>query len=289
MYTKKIGVGIFTFNRPHYLKRLLQSMRTQVDPGDYDVHFFCDGAINIHNRQKRAEQKDIDATIAVAKAEVPVENFRAHVQPKNRGIAVQQYEAYNYLAKGYDYAIWLDDDVELGPYWFRTARLMADELEKHQNWVSASPMFTKCCAKGTEFTSLSKYKVGNFPWIGFIMDMRMWPELRAVYQDYYDLVKDRDYRSRPHEKIRALYKKHGYEKPHSSQDAGKEMSIRRLGWRRIKMLVNRGRYIGEHGEHGRPDNYRAQGWQNHWKIDWAGDADTADLERILPDDPPWHV
>jgi len=284
MYTKKIGVGIFTFNRPHYLNRLLVSMKTQVDAGDYDLHYFCDGS-----RKNRTEQKDVDATIRIAKNEVPVENFRVHAQPKNRGIAVQQYEAYNFMAKSYDYVIWLDDDVELGPHWFRTARLLVVELEKEPTWLSASPMFTRTGRVGKELEELNKFQVGSFPWIGFIMDMRMWPELCKVYQDYYNLVKNCDYRSRPHDKIRALYKKHDYHKPNSSQDAGKEMSIGRLGWRRIRMLVNRGRYIGEHGEHGRPDNYKSQGWTNHWTIEWAGDEKVQELERVLPDGPQWHV
>ena len=40
-----IGIGIVSFNRPHYLKQLLASLEAQVDVPALSWHLFQDGAV----------------------------------------------------------------------------------------------------------------------------------------------------------------------------------------------------------------------------------------------------
>ena len=66
----KTAVAILSFNRPHYLKQVVDSLLKQTQK-DFDYWLFQDGTINQFSWRMTANQKDIDTCINIFKEAFP--------------------------------------------------------------------------------------------------------------------------------------------------------------------------------------------------------------------------
>ena len=278
-YPGKIAVATFAMDRPQYLERLVESMYKLENAGPCDYHFFVDGTRNRFNGKFIADVIPHNDVIRFLSLQNLGDEVHLHLRTENVGIAIQQYEAYNTLAEQYRYVVWLDDDVVLGKDWMRIARLMATELLEREDVFSVTPGFRRYCPPNEIEAWLSKYYQTNTNWIGILADMQKWPAVREVYWQYYELVKDNAYRERDNKAIQAMFAKNGWPNKATSQDGGKDMALKVLGLKKYIMHVNRGLYIGEHGEHGNPEGYKKSKWAEFQPFVWDGDDTLDHLEE----------
>lgn len=268
---------IFAFNRPRYLKRCLDSIATNTELDQWEPHLFLDGAVNKFSGRIVTPPENVFNCLALAKAH-PLKPI-VHLRDHNFGVALQQYDAYNVLqAEGYRWVSVLEEDVIISPHYLRICRLLMPFLDIDELAFSATPAFLRHrCAPEDIKKKLSHVELGGNPWIGYMADLEKWNLLKTVFNEYMAMVNTVDYKFRPHLKIREWFKTKGWPNKASSQDGGKEASIRALGMRRYRTRVNRGFYIGEEGTHGRKHQYDSQGWARHIPFVHDGDA-TVELE-----------
>lgn len=265
MPMKASPIVIFAHSRPEYLQKCLDSIGRQgLKAGE--VHVWIDGLRNPFSGRMTGDLKKHAETIRVAENHPVVTG--TNIAEENRGVAIQQYMAYeNYVGANqldssgeWRFITFLDDDVILGKDYLYISELMVPWMVKDDRLFSVSPTFMRTVAADRIAYHLDTVEYGEFNWIGYTMDMWKWPELREHFQQYYDFVKSIDYAHREHNEIRKMIHANGWNKPHTSQDCGKDMALHLAGMRRLRCSVNRGYYIGELGVHGTPSLYQAQGW-----------------------------
>ena len=260
MYKDLMAVAVFCFNRADYLQRLCDSLEAQSFMTNTHWYFFHDVARTNFSGRLASEPERVEATLAVSDAFPDGEKKEVHRRTVNAGVGIQQYEAYEMLRANYRYVTYLDDDVVLSPDFLRVSRLLITEMMGRDDVVTATAGFVRHCNAEDLLTQLGAYEYGHHSWIGYTMDMERWTRVLPTFLKYYKLMEQRDYMMR-HPGIRLLHRQHGWERPHTSQDAWKDASMNYVGAKKLRMIVNRGFYIGESGVHGSPGLYQQQGWE----------------------------
>jgi hypothetical protein len=244
-----IGIGIVSFNRPHYLTQLLASLEAQVDVPALSWHLFQDGAVNKFSGREVGDQDHItEAVKTFFAAHLPGEKI-AHVRADNVGIGINQFEAYELMCQHYDRIVMLEDDVILSPYWARLLPMLFDGLEQHPDVFGFVTGFKRWCERGEIEAYLDRVAPGAPHWwmIGFTPDR--WERIKPHFWRYYELIQECDYGHLPHGRILELFKEVGWNSPVSSQDGGKSMAVHLAGMHRVQLTVNRGISIGREGVH----------------------------------------
>lgn len=243
MYTGKLGIAIISYNRPHYLRQLLVSLEHQSRLTQTDVHLFQDGARLQSDRHKVRECVELfDLTHLTVK--------HKHVRTRNVGIAVNQFEALELMFKTYDYVMILEDDVILSNHYLKLIRVLIGQCFSMPQVFSLSLNFLRQCEKSKISDNLNKiYLTNRVHWWAEVFSKHNWTLARPYFLEYYELVKDANYLLRDHKAIRELFASKGFEERNTSQDAGKDYAVFRLGMSRINTVVNRGMYIGIEGTH----------------------------------------
>ena len=262
-----IGVGILSFNRPAYLRRLLASLEAQTNLRDVDVWLFQDGAVNRFSGIRYAIEADIRACVSLF-ARSALANKWSIVRETNAGIAINSFEALEELTGNYERVLLLEDDVVLSPHWLRLARLLYDDLAERPHVFSISPGFLR---EGDDEDAV----VYRWPhmWAECFLSAR-WREIRGHYlEDFYPHVAECDYVHRDLNAIRAAFARRGEAtNPVLSQDSGRELAMRRAGMVRAKTAVNRAIGIGRRGLHFTPGLFRQLGFDQPGPFIHAGDA-----------------
>jgi hypothetical protein len=60
-----LGVGVISFNRPGYLRRVLASLEAQTQVDDAEYWLFQDGAVNRFSGVPHGKQEDVEACRAL--------------------------------------------------------------------------------------------------------------------------------------------------------------------------------------------------------------------------------
>lgn len=245
----KIGVGIFSFNRPGYLEQQLKSIQESPYLDDYEFHLFQDSFKNKFTGQLVANPSQILECIkAFSNADFPYKKI--HARKENVSIAINQYEGMKFLCENYEAAMLVEDDVLLSPYWFRLARTLLEQTKNKKNMFAFSPGFKKT---GTDHTKL--VADNHHHWVDVMWSER-WLRIEPLFLQYYELVKDISYTHRDHGKIMRFFEKVGNPQTGvTSQDSAKYWALTKLGMARYRFEVNRAFYIGEKGVHFNPGFY----------------------------------
>lgn len=241
MLTERIGVAIIAYNRPDYFQWLLHSLENQVDPGACAYHLFIDGA------KCEADKQLIEQSINLFEiANLP--NKVIHRRQKNVSIAINQFEARNFMADHYDHFIMAEDDILLSKYAMRLIRVLGDYIS--DEIFSASISFIRKAPKGAIDLYLNKahYHHRQHWWFELYRSAN-WRKVRPYFKQYYDLVKDGNYKMRNHRQITDFYKSEGFDEHRTSQDSGMDYALFKAGMKRISTFVNRGMYLGVNGTH----------------------------------------
>jgi len=279
MLTDEIGIGVISFNRPHLLQQLLQSLEAQTHLGNVTFHLFQDGAVNAFSKTVWADPAEVEECVDVFEASA-LPNKCSHVQKWNVGTGINQFAAMETLTRDYDYAAILEDDILLSPYWLRLARVLLDQAKDRQDIFSFSLGFRKLCPQDEAEQNLDKLVYGTPHWWGEALVSERWSRARPHFLDYYELIRHCDYRHRPSAAITELYRRKEWTQDATSQDGGKDMAAWAAGMRRVVTVVNRGISTGAQGVHFRPQQFQQMGFDQQEPYSYDKDAT---LDRfVLP-------
>lgn len=253
-----MGIGIISFDRPQYLRQLLKSLEKQ-DLKDTEFHLFQDGEVNkFSKRQVTVHGLTRKCIRLFNEAELP--NKFIHDRRENVGNAINQFEAIEFMSDNYDKFLIIEDDVVLSPHYFRLIRILGRKIKG--NVFSVGMGFKRLCKKENIDINLnnlikSNHEIGNsVHWWSELYSAKNWKKVRKDFLDYYEFVKDVDYRNRPSDEIRKFFHSQGFPISQTSQDAGRDYALFKNDMIRLNTVVNRGIYIGEYGLHFRPSTFR---------------------------------
>ena len=255
MYNGRLGVGLISFNRAEYFSKVLESLELAEDT-NIDYHLFQDGYENKFSRERKSNRFKIQENISLFR-EADIPNKTEHIQDKNIGNGINQFQAVEYLSQNYKYFMILEDDAIISPDYFRILRILIDQyLSKENDIFSITLSCIRRCDELQIPLNLNKVMYDKQHWFGETWSSEKWQKVRKYFLQYYQFIQSCDYQRRPHKRIRDMFKANGLNIPQTSQDAGKDFMLHKAGMRRIAPVVNRGFYIGQKGMHFKPQTYQ---------------------------------
>jgi len=246
----RIGVGIISWDRPQYLAQLIESLEKNILT-ETNFHLFQDGAVCKFTNEELADTNKIVESIGVFyKSKLPNKHY--HVRDKNVSVAINQFEAMQYLRKNYEQFIFLENDVIVSSNFMILTRRLLEQFKKDERVACISPGLRLLCKENDIGKNLNKlkYSKGHF-WAEACWSSK-WERVEKEYMTYYNIVKNTPYRKRDEVAIRALFARNGHKAPTTSQDQGKDWAIQKAGMKRARLIVNRATGIGDHGIHSTP-------------------------------------
>lgn len=256
-----LPIIVMSFNRPKYLEEVLRSIQSQkgVSVPDERIHLFQDGPTSERSGKRYADDADIDASCDLFRQYFP--NAQIHRAKFNLGVALNfdRAERFAFETLGAEAAIFLEDDLVLGPYYLRTMERLRDLAAGRDDigYFSAFGMHRASLEQQKTFADRIEPDMQNW---AFGLTRRQWLKSAPFVEQYLTLVRDVDYRDRPHDKIAALYAEWGVPVKTSSQDTAKSIACHLTGSVKIKTYATFGRYIGREGLHATPALYEASGF-----------------------------
>lgn len=241
-------IAILSYNRPHYLREVLVSLAAQslaFDPAD--VHLFQDGYRSRFGGPAVDETLK-DECVAVFRTLFP--EGVVHASDVNLGIALHfdKAERFFFEERGVDCAVFLEDDLILGPDYLAALDQLIDFAlgEDLVAYVAAygdhrASLETQCADPAAIIPMQHKW--------GFALTKRQWLRQREILEGYLAIVREREYAKRDVKRISAYFRTLGYDLPASSQDAAKDIASMVLGTAKVMTRACFGRYIGQEGVH----------------------------------------
>ena len=260
------AIGIFSCNRPDYLRKVLDSFKLNENLEAYDFYLFQDGAINPWSRREVATQEAVEACLTHwEKAALP--HKQQLVRATNVGIAINQFEAKVLLFEelGYERCMFFEDDLLLGSTYLRTLQLMLDrfEGEKHVGAVMCHGEIPHRYFPREQRWYLgrvtSAVNIGFDHLWGWGTWRDRWERIKPYVRQYMDLVEKCDYRFRSKPDILAFYEKEKCAIKNICQDFSFYFGMFKSEMFPVNTFIHRGKYIGEVGEHMTPEVYHRNG------------------------------
>jgi hypothetical protein len=256
-------IAILSFDRPHYLQRVLDSLKSQIgcDLENRSVTLFQDGAVNPHSGIQRGAIEHIAQCVDLFKERFP--QGRVAPSPVNLGVALNfdRAETMVFETLGAEAAIFLEDDLVLGPHYIST-------LETLVNGYIDDDRVGYVAAYGDHRKTVDEQRAGRDRLVllgnnwGFALFRWQWLRMRARILEYLQLMEDTDYYLRDGDRIARLFAAWGYGCPATSQDAAKTIACCADGVIKLNTYVCNAAYIGERGIHMHPQLFAARGYGN---------------------------
>lgn len=251
---------VMSFNRPEYLARVLDSLKAQQPRLDERrIHLFQDGAVNAYSGIERAGVQHISESVALFCRAFP--NGHVHFSQPNIGICENFLRAERFVFEELNapFAYFFEDDLVLHPAYVATLDVLRRSFE-------AEPRIGYFNAFGEFWSALDiqeKNRNRIIPmgqlW-GFALRQSHWRNAQPLLASYYELVCGKDYRKRPHEDIRKLFRQWGIYRPQSSQDSAKKIATYVLDCCCVSSFFTLGKYIGEIGTHSTSEDFASRGF-----------------------------
>jgi hypothetical protein len=262
-------IAIMSFDRPDYLRAVLQALLRQQWPSSVLPRFFLfqDAAQSARSNALMGDPERMLAAVRVFKHYFP---DGVVVQAEhNLGIArnFDRAERAFFEDMKADVAVFLEDDMILSRYYFCAMAELAEAALKR-------PEIGMFSAYGQHhFTELveQKRRIGEICLMNehnwaFGITRACWAARDKVVAEYLDLIDDIDYRERGSRnaiikafQIRCGRGGRGYL---SSQDSIKNMACEVSGFHRISTFANFARYIGRKGEHMNETKFALRGYDS---------------------------
>tara|TARA_Y100000310_G_scaffold139277_1_gene138574 strand:+ start:2157 stop:3005 length:849 start_codon:yes stop_codon:yes gene_type:complete len=250
----KTSVALVSFNRPHYLQQVIDSIKKQTYD-DYEIYLFQDGAINKYSWRKAANQNDIDECIRIFKNAFP--DSDAFISNVNVGIAENwRYAEHTLFEKiNAKEVLFLEDDLVLSKYYFETMYNMFNEF-RYDGEIGFFNAYGEVMEDGNPF----EMKEMGHLW-SFGTTKKTWKRRQDFFEKYYNIIKGKDYAQRPLKEIYNLHRKVGAkDRIASSQDGAKCVASLLCNQIKVSPKVNMAKYIGEIGFHATPAFYSQRGF-----------------------------
>jgi hypothetical protein len=248
-----IPIAILSFDRPHYLREVLHSLRGQIS-GQDEIILFQDGPISALTGQLKTTPERIQHCIRVFRKLIP---WGAVLPAEvNGGIALNYDRAENYLFKtlGRPYALFLEDDLVLSPQYLTVIRFLLDIARADRRVAYVSGCGNMWASPEEQRKRRRELQHMHENW-GFAMTREAWLEERPFREQYLSLLHGRDYVERDKARIRQFYERRGWKCKFAGQDSARWIASLELGKVRLTTFACYARYIGESGVHSHPDLY----------------------------------
>ncbi|MDD3444606.1 MAG: hypothetical protein PHS60_04300 [Zavarzinia sp.] len=265
----QLPIAIMSFDRPHYLERVIHSVLRQTDCSPFEPVFFLfqDGAKSPRTGAMATETTLINRSIDVFKKYFP-DGFIVN-SDFNLGVAMNFDRAERVLFEDnkFDAAIFLEDDMLLQPHYFSTMGALLNIAFSRDDigmfsaygFRNTTPLVEQR-ARERELCLMDEHN-----W-AFGITREAWAARDKVLRWYLDLISDIDYRTRGdrNPQLRGLQRAlgRGGKGYLTSQDSMKNLACEVLGIHRINTFTNNACYIGRVGEHSTEDKFRLGGYAN---------------------------
>ena len=267
----KKALAIICYAREWYFDMVLTSILNQHISGKhlteiYDIHLFQDGVWNGESEANVAGHQRIGRTLERLSSE-----YRVHRQDENLGVALHfdLIERTLFEQKGYDFAVFCEEDMILAPGYMQVMDLMAEKFatDERVGMISAHPLEPRMEGQNREKGGTG-YDVMGHNW-GFGIWRHVWQQRKPLMDDYYKILEGREYRERDNPTIYRWLRSMGYLADISSQDYARSCCTHRLGKLRLATSQNYGLPIGSMGLHCRHEAFQKMG-----------------LDKVFPDHKP---
>jgi glycosyltransferase involved in cell wall biosynthesis len=253
-------VVIFAYNRPEYFQHTLKSLVAQ-DSEITDIYLFNDGP------RSTQEEPAINNSVELFEQFFP--KGKIFVSDKNLGVAFNQKRARDFIFKEHESAIFIEDDVALQPFYINMLNNLMDKLDDGQTSMVTCfgeahrhlEVFDKYDylvkhENREEWYDLNNDKLIHMEHIwAYGMFKKAYEGCLSLMGAYYDMLPS-EYRARPHQKIYDYFSSKGIKDIVSSQDSCMSGSLIKMGYVSYSTFTANMVYLGEWGEHSRPENYR---------------------------------
>jgi len=264
----RMAVAVMSFDRPHYLERVLQTVRSQLPLRHLALDFFLfqDGATGLRSGQTFGDAKRLAQSQEVFRAYLPEGQIMASAW--NLGVALNfdRAERTLYAELGYEVVLFLEDDLVLHPGYFQVIeRLLEMTVDRSDIGMVSALGFAYATPQTEQRARLRDIVLMDEHNWAFAMWRRAWEARDRVLAPYLDLMRQIDYRDRDKGEMKtALHSlqkalgRHG-QGYLTSQDSMKNMALELLGIHRISSFANFARYIGREGLHSNAAKFESQG------------------------------
>ena len=253
-------IVVLSFDRPHYLERVLASLRAQSRPiRDARVHLFQDGALDRHDDVLLAPSAAIDACVRLFRAAFP--GGQVHASPWNAGTAGNVFAAETFVFQelGAPLALFFEDDLELAPHYLQAMGAIWEAVRHEPRIGYFNAVGRHTASLEEQAAAVSSLGTMHQHW-GFALRRDHWLRLAPFMARYHQLVLGRPYRRRPHEAIRDLFRSWGVPEWRTGQDGAKTAATLAVGGLLVSSGPCLGRYIGEVGFHSTPSIFEEGRW-----------------------------
>lgn len=240
-------IAILSFDRPDYLRRVLDSLRPQIAEPDRVV-LFQDGGWNRWSGRQKGHAELIARCVAAFRRIIPWgEVVEA---PENLGIAMNYERAERHVFEDLraEKALFLEDDLVLSPNYLGVVGQLLDLAEQDQRIAYVAAYGDLWASRRVQRHRAHDLIAMHENW-GAALTRRAWLAERPFRTQYLELVGECDYSRRDHEAIRAFYAGRGWSNPITSQDAARWIACAERGAVRVSTFACHARYIGKRGEH----------------------------------------
>lgn len=267
----RIAVAIMSFDRPHYLERVLQTVLcqhpfTQLTP---EFFLFQDGAESLRTGKRFGDRDKLVEAQAVFARYLP--HGKVLESTYNLGVALNFDRAERTLYEELDYEVvlFLEDDLILHPAYFRTVeRLLELTADRPDIGMVSARGFANDTPLLVQRAQAHRVELMDEHNWAFAMRRAAWRQRDEVLQPYLRLMREVDYRERDQGEMKltlhTLQRSLGrYGKGYlTSQDSMKNMAFELLGIHRLTTFANFARYIGKEGLHSNAEKFATRGYGN---------------------------
>lgn len=254
-------IVIIAFDRSDYLRLTLESLLAQVgaDVTHRPIYLFQDGAINDFSGRQHCDPAVVAANVAIFQSLIP--HGTAMPASANLGVARNFHRAECFVFQDLqaEAAIFLEDDLVLGPYYLKT-------LEKLIGLALGDERIGYVAAYGNHRASAEEQRrrrtelmLLGHNW-AFALTRRQWLRQKPYVDQYMDIVGTSDYRGRDHARIVQLFHSWGLGAPGTSQDIAKTHAAVLTQTAKINTFACFGHYIGKQGLHFDPEQFKKMGF-----------------------------
>jgi hypothetical protein len=255
---ENLAFALFSFDRPTYLQKVLESIYQNKATFNYPWFFFQDGnispAIEAEYGSKEGTYESLRLIHTYSSLFCKKGNKKTAINiyssPVNQGIAKMKYRAH-FLYDVFDKVMFFEDDMVISPYYIglliRMSRQFPDCIVQANDRTGQIP-------KDDFKSHLNEVIYTGIHWWGYLMPKSAYYPIHNTLSEYVQMIGD-DYRRRPHDKIKEVYGVNA-----TSHDAVMDTARKKHNVNKITTFVPRAKYIGEQGMHATPQWYEKNGF-----------------------------
>lgn len=271
--TKPVGKNktacvVFSFDRPDYLVKTLNSLSKNTKANKCDWYFYQDGWKNDPRYPYLSEKDEIECHKRVQQCNEILEGFPfKHKEIVNREYNVcigrQLQEAKARLFREYDHVIFFDDDHVVSEDYidillrlheqFPDAVVGAQATEARNIPKDATLDEVGVTVK-QNMDDASRSRPGRWRWLGYLLPKAIYKATLKEMDEYMTFIGS-SYRNIPHNAVRAKF-----DVIITGFDGVMDRILEKHMIRRIATVIPRAMYIGEEGLFGNPQLFKVMGY-----------------------------